>query len=74
MIDQKCEETVFREGDAVVLARGTYQGTLGIFERLREDANWAEITERNGAVRNHPVAWLELSTSATPGVANEQAL
>ena len=74
MIDQKRVATVFQEGDAVVLARGTYQGTLGIFARLRADVNWAEITERNGDVRSHPVAWLELSTSATPGIANGEAL
>ena len=35
----------FREGDDVVLAEGTYQGTTGVFLRLREDANWADIAE-----------------------------
>jgi hypothetical protein len=54
----------FREGDEVVLAEGTYQGTPGVFLRLREDANWADITERNGTVRSHPVAWLAHSTGA----------
>lgn len=49
----------FRQGDQVVLAEGTHQGTLGVFLRLREDVNWADITERNGAIRSHPVAWLE---------------
>lgn len=49
---------VFREGDEVVLAEGTYQGTLGVFRRLKEDVNWADITERNGSIRSHPVAWL----------------
>lgn len=48
----------FREGDEVVLARGSYQGTLGIFLRLKEDTNWADIRERNGAIRSHPVIWL----------------
>ena len=48
----------FREGDEVVLASGTHQGTAGVFLRLRNDANWADITERNGSVRSHPVAWL----------------
>jgi len=33
----------FRQGDEVEQATGTYQGTL---------------TERNGLVRSHPVAWL----------------
>ena len=41
-----------------MLAEGTYQGTQGVFLRLREDVNWADITERNGSIRSHPVAWL----------------
>jgi hypothetical protein len=57
----------FREGEEVVLAVGPHQGTLGIFSRLRSDVNWADITERNGNIRSHPVAWLARSTSATPG-------
>jgi hypothetical protein len=48
----------FREGDEVVLAEGTYQGTPGIFLRLKDDVKWADITERNGTVRSHPVEWL----------------
>ena len=48
----------FRAGDEVVLAEGSYQGTLGVFVRLKKDVNWADITERNGSVRSHPVAWL----------------
>ena len=51
-------ETAFREGDEVVLAKGTYQGTLGVFLHLREDIHWADITERNGNVRSHPVEWM----------------
>ena len=47
-----------RGGDEVLLAEGTYQGTLGIFLRLREDPRWADIMERNGKIRSHPVAWL----------------
>ncbi len=54
----------FREGEEVVLANGTYQGTPGVFLRLKEDVNWADITERNGVVRSHPVIWLAHSTSA----------
>jgi hypothetical protein len=54
----------FHEGDEVQLAAGTYQGTLGVFLRLREDAKWADITERNGLVRSHPVAWLAHSAGA----------
>jgi hypothetical protein len=60
----------FREGDQVVLADGTYQGTLGVFLRLREDVNWADIAERNGSIRRHPVAWLAHSAGATQGPAN----
>jgi hypothetical protein len=48
----------FREGDEVVLADGTYQGTPGVFLRLKEDTNWADITECNGRIRSHPVVWL----------------
>jgi len=48
----------FREGDSVVLAEGTYQGTSGVFVGLRADPNWADIKELSGNVREHPVAWL----------------
>jgi hypothetical protein len=48
----------FQPGDHVVLAKGTYQGTTGIFIRLCPDPRWADITERNGTVRSHPVEWL----------------
>jgi len=59
MIGTKSIVPEFREGDEVVLALGTYQGTKGIFLRLRDgDAAWADITERNGSIRSHPVAWL----------------
>ena len=61
-MSNKIAATVFREGDEVVLAEGTYQGTPGVFVRLREDVNWADITERNAATRSHPVAWLTRST------------
>jgi hypothetical protein len=54
----------FREGDEVILAEGTYQGTRGVFVRLKKDVNWADITERNGSVRSHPVAWLEHTQAA----------
>jgi hypothetical protein len=64
MISNKPVGTVFHEGDEVVLAEGTYQGTLGVFVRLRKDVNWADITERNGCIRSHPVAWLDHSAGA----------
>jgi hypothetical protein len=58
-------DPAFREGDEVVLAAGTYQGTQGVFRHLRPDVKWADITERDGSIRSHPVEWL-----AHSGVAN----
>ena len=55
--------TEFREGDEVILAKGSYEGTTGVFLRLRPDINWAEISERNGSIRSHPVEWLAHSTA-----------
>ena len=55
--------TVFREGDEVVLGRGTYQGIVGVFVGLKPDVNWADIAERNGNIRSHPVAWLDRFTT-----------
>ena len=49
----------FQEGQEVVLDNGTYCGTLGVFIRLKDDVNWAEIQEQNGAVRSHPVTWMK---------------
>ena len=62
MIDRPAG-TVFREGDEVVLGRGTYQGTLGVFVHFKTDVNWADIAERNGDIRSHPVAWLDHFTN-----------
>jgi hypothetical protein len=62
MISNRPAGTVFREGDQVVLAEGTYQGTLGVFVRFGKDVHWADITERDGTIRSHPVAWLDHST------------
>jgi len=53
--------TGFQPGEAVVLAKGTYQGTSGVFLQLRADPSWADIKETGGEIRNHPVAWLEHS-------------
>jgi hypothetical protein len=69
MTNKRSVDPIFREGDEVVLAEGSYQGTPGVFLRLREDANWADITERDGNIRSHPLAWLAHS-SATRGPAN----
>ena len=49
---------VFFKGDEVVLAKGTYTGTPGVFLRSRADIKWADITERSGRVRSHPLEWL----------------
>ncbi len=56
---------VFQKGDEVELVRGSYQGTLGVFVELRADVKWADITERNGEVRRHPVEWMGHSRGAT---------
>ena len=69
MIRTKTAVSNFREGDEVVLAAGTYEGTAGVFLRLREDANWADISERDGRIRCHPVIWLALATAPTRGKA-----
>ena len=55
-------ENTFHQGDEVVLIRGSYEGTPGIFFRLTADPSWAEVTERNGMIRSHPVEWLAHST------------
>jgi hypothetical protein len=65
MMNTGPDNQTFREGNEVVLARGTYPGTLRRFLRLREDVNWADITEGNGDVRSHPVKWLA-HTSIAP--------
>lgn len=64
MMTPRPADTAFCEGDEVILSKGTYQGTLGVFLRLTDDVNWAQITERNGKIRSHPVAWLAHSSGA----------
>ena len=55
---------IFHKGDAVSLAKGTYQGTRGVFLRLKiDDLSWADVLERNEAIRSHPVEWLEHTPS-----------
>lgn len=70
MVNAKPAGPIFREGEEVILARGSYQGTQGVFLRFKEDVNWADIKERNGTVRIHPVAWLAHSAAAIPPSAN----
>lgn len=72
--------SVFSEGDEVVLAEGTYTGTPGIFLRSTADAKWVEIRERNGTVRNHPLEWLahagsepQNNAGSTPNLAVERS-
>ena len=51
-------DELFKEGDGVVLVAGPYEGTPGVFLRLRADVRWADISERNGRTRCHPVSGL----------------
>jgi hypothetical protein len=62
--------STFREGDEVVLVSGSHPGTLGVFLRLKEDINWADIRERNGEIRSHPVIWLAYAPKPDPGSRN----
>ena len=66
MISTRPANPTFHEGDEVVLAEGSYQGTLGSFLHLKEDPNWADIRERNGAIRSHPVIWLAHYSATIP--------
>ena len=52
-------QSAFHKGDSVCLARGSYQGTLGVFLNLCSDPKWAEILEPDSKLRSHPVEWLE---------------
>jgi hypothetical protein len=36
-----------------------------VFLRIRESGDWADITERNGQVRHHPLAWLTHAPGAS---------
>ena len=56
----------FVHGERVILAEGTYQGTLGVFLQLRPDIRWADIEEKNGVIRSHPVQWLPHATDLDP--------
>jgi len=70
MMGTRLAGPAFREGGEAVPANGTYRGTPGVFLRLREDVNGADISERDGNVRSHPVTWLAHSASAIPGSAD----
>ena len=67
---------VFNTGDEVVMTRGTYLssgGSFGVFLRLREDANWADVTARDGTISSHPVEWLAHARDADQVPATGQA-
>jgi hypothetical protein len=50
----------FQNGDAVFLAKGSYEGTLGTFLSLKgDDAKWADILEQDSQIHSHPVEWLQ---------------
>lgn len=70
MLDDKTDASTFHEGDMVVLDQGTYQGTPGVFVRLAEDVNWAEIRVSDGSLWSHPVVWLAHVPSAPRSVLN----
>ncbi|HZQ18280.1 MAG TPA: hypothetical protein VFA90_06120 [Terriglobales bacterium] len=52
----------FHPGEEVVLAEGPHKYVHGIFLRLREDVEWADIKEANGAISSHPVEWMNTYT------------
>lgn len=56
----------FHKGDDVSLAKGSYQGTTGVFLHLCTDPKWADILETNSEVRSHPVEWLQLLPQPIP--------
>jgi hypothetical protein len=49
-----------------VFAHGSYQGSVGVFLWLREDAIRAPIAEPNGSIRGHPVEWRSHSEVGLP--------
>jgi hypothetical protein len=69
MLSKKLTRQAFHEGDEVVLAEGTYQGTLGVFLHLTKDTKWADISERNGNIRPHPMVWLAHAPEPRRGIA-----
>ena len=58
MFQVRPSQTAFTAGEEVVLVDGPYESTPGVFLGLGKDANWADIRERKGVIRRHPVAWL----------------
>jgi hypothetical protein len=61
-LPKSTELPTFHKGDHVVLAKGSYQGRVGIFLKLKNsDPTWADILEQNSQVRSHLVEWLQHS-------------
>ena len=59
MMSNKRVAPTFREGDEVVLAEGTYQGTLGVFLRLDKRRQLGgNHANAMASIRSHPMAWL----------------
>ena len=52
----------FQKGEAVVLARGSHPGTRGVFLQLRRIRPGRISEESDGAIRSHPVEWLDHAT------------
>lgn len=77
MLPARPASQVFQSGDEVVLTKGTFQSSEdshGVFLRLREDANWADVSAPDGTIGSHPVEWLAHSTAAVRGAAAGQRL
>jgi hypothetical protein len=62
------DSCIFHAGDAVYLAKGSYEGTPGIFLNLRSDPKWADIREVDDSVREHPVEWMALASTRRKSV------
>lgn len=56
----------FHDGDEIMLAKGTYEGTLGVFRHLKDDPKWADIMESDGSIRSHPVEWIAFRSAPAP--------
>jgi hypothetical protein len=62
----------FCSGDpVVVLYQGLHNGMPGRFVALRKDPNWADIEERDGSIRGHPVLWLRRPENVWSPAINE---
>lgn len=67
-VDVQTAACRFKKGDPVIMVKGSYEGTPGVFLNLRSDPKWADIRETDDSVREHPVEWMALSTEKRPGI------